>query len=319
MGEPWSDVEALAYIASYPDLRQILGADPEAGRSHFANHGQAEGRAITFNAEDYMKRYPVLMAEQGFDAHKAVSHFIHHGAEAGHMMGDETCPICGCAEFMDGKILWPKLINDWQLSQHEVDYINRQQGYGCRSCKGNLRVMTLTDAVLSAFCNNTTLKTAISDGSFDHLRILDVNGAEAISDALSALPLYRRVDYPDFDLMDLALDSGTFDLVIHSDTLEHVQNPLKALEECRRVLRPSGWLCFTAPMIVERMTRSRAGLEESYHGDPKTSSDNLVVHHEFGADLWTLALRAGFTNVGLVQRQYPSGIAICAQNRNRVA
>src|SRR5208282_3830755 len=42
-------------------------------------------------------------------------------------------------------------------------------------------------------------------------------------------------------------------LVIHSDTLEHVERPVRALEECRRVLAPGGRVCFTVPIIVGRL------------------------------------------------------------------
>lgn len=32
----------------------------------------------------------------------------------------------------------------------------------------------------------------------------------------------------------------SFDLVVHSDVLEHIENPIQALKESRRVLRPGG-------------------------------------------------------------------------------
>jgi SAM-dependent methyltransferase len=38
-----------------------------------------------------------------------------------------------------------------------------------------------------------------------------------------------------------------FDSVFHTETLEHVKNPLEFLRECARVLRPGGEMCFTVP------------------------------------------------------------------------
>ncbi len=60
--------------------------------------------------------------------------------------------------------------------------------------------------------------------------------------------------------------AGTFDIVVHSDTLEHVENPVHALAECRRVLKPGGALCFTVPIIVGRLTRNRKGLPPELPG-----------------------------------------------------
>jgi len=40
------------------------------------------------------------------------------------------------------------------------------------------------------------------------------------------------------------------DLIVHSDTLEHVDDPVAALTECRRIATPSGACCFTIPIIA---------------------------------------------------------------------
>jgi SAM-dependent methyltransferase len=64
--------------------------------------------------------------------------------------------------------------------------------------------------------------------------------------------------YPDVDFHRLPHCDASFDLVVHSDTLEHVDHPIHALAECRRVLKPGGALCFTIPVIVGRMSRDRA-------------------------------------------------------------
>ena len=41
-------------------------------------------------------------------------------------------------------------------------------------------------------------------------------------------------------MAQLSFDASSFDLVVHSYTLEHVDNPVAALSECRRVLLPGG-------------------------------------------------------------------------------
>ena len=41
-------------------------------------------------------------------------------------------------------------------------------------------------------------------------------------------------DFPAVDMHALPFHGKAFDLIIHSDTLEHVERPVRALEECRR-------------------------------------------------------------------------------------
>ena len=40
------------------------------------------------------------------------------------------------------------------------------------------------------------------------------------------------------------------DLVVHSDTLEHVKDPAKAIRETYRILKPRGFTCFTVPIVI---------------------------------------------------------------------
>ena len=119
-------------------------------------------------------------------------------------------------------------------------------------------------------------------------------------------------------MLDLPFAAGAFDIVNHSDTLEHVPNPVAALAECRRVLTATGRLCFTIPVIIGRMSRDRTGLPKSYHGNPATSSDDYVVQSEFGADAWTCVLQAGFRHVAFNTVEYPAALAITAWNAGQL-
>jgi SAM-dependent methyltransferase len=119
--------------------------------------------------------------------------------------------------------------------------------------------------------------------------------------------------YPEIDMHALPYPDGNFDLVIHSDTLEHVAQPIRALSECYRVLRAGGSLCFTVPTIIGRLTRSRAGLAKSFHGSAATGSDDYVVHTEFGADMWTFVIAAGFRSIMIHTTSFPDATAMNAQ------
>jgi ubiquinone/menaquinone biosynthesis C-methylase UbiE len=110
-------------------------------------------------------------------------------------------------------------------------------------------------------------------------------------------------------MMALPFRGRSFDLVIHSDTLEHVPDPIGGLAECGRVLVGGGYCAFTVPMIVDRLTRSRKGMSASYHGSPKNPEDHLV-HTEYGSDAWTHVLLSGFRECRIVSLEYPTAQAL---------
>lgn len=221
------------------------------------------------------------------------------------------CPVCGGEEFSAGPVLWPELINAWQLSEDEVAYINRQQGFHCKQCNNNLRAMGLSAAILREFRFHGTLDRFCE--SFSGIKILEINTACNLTSFFNKLPSHRLIEYPQFDMLNLDIESESVDLVVHSDTLEHVPNPERALSECRRVLRSNGKCIFTVPIIVDRMTRSRAGLAPSYHGQSGVPAGDQVVYTEFGADMWKSVLKAGFLSCEIFSIEYPAALAIIAR------
>src|SRR5262249_13313909 len=110
-------------------------------------------------------------------------------------------------------------------------------------------------------------------------------------------------------MMALPYEDESFEWVVHSDTLEHVQHPIRALSECRRVLKPGGRCAFTVPIIVDRLTISRAGLPPSYHGSSANPTDYLVFT-EYGADAWKHVLQAGFAECRISSLEYPAALAL---------
>lgn len=228
----------------------------------------------------------------------------------------EGCPICGGKVFSYQEVLWKELVRDWELSPHEVDYINRQQGLMCKGCGNNLRSMALADAILYAYkYPGVLLQFAASDLS-KSLNVLEINEAGGLSSVLKILPRHQLVRYPEHDMTNLSFASSTFDLVLHSDTLEHVPDPIAGLSECRRVLTNTGRCIYTVPTIIGRLTRSRAKLKNSYHGARGHLEGDYKVHTEFGADMWKFAIEAGFTSARIHCFEYPSALAIEASNIN---
>eukprot|EP00456_Euglypha_rotunda_P034144 TRINITY_DN26340_c0_g1_i1.p1 TRINITY_DN26340_c0_g1~~TRINITY_DN26340_c0_g1_i1.p1 ORF type:complete len:158 (-),score=38.59 TRINITY_DN26340_c0_g1_i1:11-484(-) len=81
--ETWSDVEALSYIASYPDLIRAFGTNAQAGRDHYESTGWWEFRRTSFIPYDYLATYPDVVAVYGIDPLAAVRHYIDHGYAEG--------------------------------------------------------------------------------------------------------------------------------------------------------------------------------------------------------------------------------------------
>lgn len=223
------------------------------------------------------------------------------------------CCVCGHSEFGYSEVLWKELIQEWQLSIVEVDYINRQQGFCCKRCGSNLRSIVLAKTIMISYGFEGCFDEFVESIEATRLRVLEINEAGTLTPWLSKMPLHRFVQYPDFDMTNLSIKSSSYDLVVHSDTLEHIEYPMAGLSECRRVLAENGRCIFTIPIIVDRMSRSRAGLSKSFHGSSDTSGDDLVVHTEFGADFWQLVLQAGFDSCAVHCLEYPAGLAIEAR------
>jgi SAM-dependent methyltransferase len=204
------------------------------------------------------------------------------------------CSICDCEEFNPPHNILPQdLIDTWELNSEETEYITIQQTKCCAGCGANIRSIVLAKAI----------KEHIQTDS----NVLELNGAGNLTAYLSSFNNYTLGMYPDVDMHNLPYSDNTFDIIAHSDTLEHVEYPIKALQECHRVLKPGGVVCYTVPTVVGRMSRSREGLPPSYHGDI------YLVNHEFGADMWTYPVKAGFDTVTIHTFDYPSGIAIAAR------
>jgi SAM-dependent methyltransferase len=92
------------------------------------------------------------------------------------------------------------------------------------------------------------------------------------------------------DMTRLTFESNRFDLVIHSETLEHLHDYELALSEANRVLKPGGCHLYTIPLLHDRQTRRRIGRDSegndvrllplSTHG----LSGEYPVVWEFGGD-----------------------------------
>lgn len=220
------------------------------------------------------------------------------------------CDICGGDQFVLQSVLWDRLIDEWGLNEAEVSYINKQQGLNCSACGANLRSRVLARAIMEAVNFIGNFSDFVVDARYAKLRLLEINEAGTLSRFLNQMPGHQLVEYPEYDMTNMNIPSESWDIVVHSDTLEHVADPLQGLRECRRVLREGGSCIFTVPIIVDRLSRSREGLPDSFHGNEEEADSGLLVRTEFGSDVWLLAANAGFRKVSFSHLDFPAGIAI---------
>lgn len=219
------------------------------------------------------------------------------------------CPCCGNRSFLQKNVLWDNLIDVWGLSQAEVSYINRQQGFRCTDCGARLRSMALASWLLHFSGLQCPLSEAVENSGFlNELSILEVNEAGQLTQFLRRLGHHELGVYPELDVQDMHYDDESFDIVIHSDTLEHVPDPSEAMRECRRVLKSSGICAFTVPTVVDRLSQQPVQRRISFHGHAEVRSDDLRVRTEFGSDVWKLVVGAGFREYRLYALEYPAGL-----------
>ena len=223
------------------------------------------------------------------------------------------CTVCGGEQFVSYSVLWDQLIKDWQLSDDEVSYVNRQQGRICTSCGCNLRSIALANAISLHLQNLLPFAAYAASSAAANINVLEINEAGNLTPFLRQFSRYTFAQYPAVDIHDMPYEDNSFDLVVHSDTLEHVKNPIHALQECRRVLKNGAALCMTVPIIVGRLSRSREGLPNSYHGNATVDFNDWAVQTEFGADAWTCLFAAGFSQVSMNAVEYPAAIAFLAR------
>lgn len=230
-------------------------------------------------------------------------------------------------------VLWPELIAQWELTPQQASWMDLREGSRCAWCKCNLRSSQLARGLVAAINrmvggNASSLRTALARRAVGALRVAEINKAGNLHGTLKRFDGLRYSEFgsrypaiPSEDLMSLSFDDATFDLVITSDTLEHVPDVDLALREVRRVLVLGGAHVFTVPMVDGRPTRKRAQLQDgkvvhllppSYHGRADDGGADWLVFNEFGTDFIARCADAGFSVELITDDHNPTATVILA-------
>lgn len=218
-------------------------------------------------------------------------------------------------------VLGHPFIHDWKVWRNRCNICKRATVFVATTSKEQW----LRRCVL---CRSTPKYRAIYKAISDHLKCDLEDFASTgrnIYEMSTTSPLFRRLSkYPNYeasgfffdkpfgakvdgriwnqDVQNLSFADESMDVVISSETMEHVRDPWKGFGEIWRVLRPGGIHCFTIPYYADRRTTSRVDisgptdvyiLPKVYHLDPYRRDDSLV-YTDYGSDLIALLEPLGF-------------------------
>jgi SAM-dependent methyltransferase len=232
---------------------------------------------------------------------------------------DKGCAACGNCGFrgapVHGKALWPELVRQWELTSQWETWFDQREGNHCAWCGVSVRSSQLAATIVQTANQQSgsaarNLHNLFKDTHTHSMQIAEINSAGDLHKSLARCPGLRYSEYgsksakvPSEDLTRLSYADASFDLVITSDTIEHVPDIHLALREIYRVLRPGAAHVFTTPVIWDRPTRQRAVIRNgelvhlmapSYHGGAQDNKTDFLVFYEFGADFPDVCHEAGF-------------------------
>jgi SAM-dependent methyltransferase len=235
----------------------------------------------------------------------------------------ERCVVCGRFRPMlyRRRVIPRRLAELWGLSPGLAESLAQKESSDCAHCGAKLRCRRLAQVVLWLYLVGTPPAPARSLADWVErpesrtLRVAEINRIDGVHDQLCRLPRFAGSDYHpgatpgtildgvrSEDLTRLTYPDACFDLVLTSETLEHVPDLDAALGEIRRVLAPGGRHIFTIPLLPQTSkTFPRAVLLPDGTVEdraPKIAHPGgdwgYPVFTEFGADLPERLRQAGF-------------------------
>ncbi|MDG3003065.1 class I SAM-dependent methyltransferase [Paludisphaera mucosa] len=191
----------------------------------------------------------------------------------------ERCSVCGEKRYMfyRRRVIPARLVELWGLTRRQAEALARKESCDCAGCGAKLRARRMAEVLLDLYPTDgrraPDLRTWARSDEAGAMRIAEINRIDGIHETLENLARFHPSDYiPNAhpgayvkglrheDLARLTYEDDRFDLVLTSETLEHVPDLARALDEVHRVLVPGGLHVFTAPVsphFAETFPRAR--------------------------------------------------------------
>jgi SAM-dependent methyltransferase len=240
------------------------------------------------------------------------------------------CNVCGSqTRFVFNRWVIPDDVAATFGGEQVALAYRRRESLFCRECGSSHRVRRFA-AVLLEYYGDTASCFAelVQEPGFRALRVAEINGigsAGSMHAFLSQLPNLVYSEYlgadrrgevingiRNEDLHNLTYSDSSFDLVLTSDTLEHVPDLQQCVVETRRVLGSGGRHILTVPVTlwrercVQRARLNEAGAVQHltpavYHGRGGgpfgliPAKGDYLAFTDIGADFEDIVAHAGFT------------------------
>jgi SAM-dependent methyltransferase len=180
------------------------------------------------------------------------------------------CDVCGRFRPMlyRRRVIPRRLEELWGLSPRLALALARKESLDCSGCGAKLRARRMAKVLLHIYQVGSPPAPASSLARWAEypqaqaLRVAEINRIEGLHDHLSRLPGFQSSDYQpgslhgtithgirSEDLTQLTYPESSLDLVLTSETLEHVPDLHAALKEIHRVLVPGGLHVCTVPLL----------------------------------------------------------------------
>ena len=217
------------------------------------------------------------------------------------LLGNTLCPVCGARPRQKRR----RASVEWREETH------------CLACDSLNRNAGLAQVIMAPWVRHGVNVLNEARVYLADQRVHEFGHTGSVGKTLSTMSRFSCSDYlddlkqgelspdgiPHEDIQAVSFASGSIDLCLSQDVMEHVADPWKGFAEVHRCLKPGGRYVFTVPLALDRpVSLTRAAIEggvlrhiepPDFHGDPRRA-EGALVFTEFGDDLVDRLAGIGF-------------------------